>query len=1100
MRPPMRCASLLLVSIVAAATQAACGGSPDHPIDGGNGSDAAADAATDAPTDAATDAAIPGVLAVTRMRTEYRIDPVGLDAAAPRLDWLLESAVRDERQTAYRVLVASTPALLAADTGDLWDSGKVVSDQSTQIAYAGATLRSRQKAWWKVRAWDKNDLPSAWSAVATWEMGLLAAPDWTASWISLPGPELQPGLSWIWYPEGNPASSAPAATRLFRRTFALPAGARVARAIGLITADNGYDLHVNGQLVGSSHEWRMVQSIDIASRLVPGNNTVAILATNDDGPASLLAQLQIELDDGTRLTVSSDGAWRSWNAAAPTGWQTTGFDDTSWPAALVTAAFGSGPWGTVPSISTGTGGGGPARYVRRSFTLGQEVRRARLYATALGLYDASLNGERVGKQRFAPGWTEYTKRLQYQSYDVTSALHAGENVIGLVIGDGWYQGKVGFVGRGQYGPGPIRALAQLEIELADGSVQTIATDGSWVGATGPIVASDLLDGDSYDARLEVADWDRPGSAASRWAPVMVVDGAFAPPLVAQPDDGVQVMGELPARTVTELRPGVFVYDLGQNMVGWTRLRVQGSAGATLQLRFAEVLNPDGSIYTANLRGAAAADRYTLRGGGVETFEPRFTSHGFRYVELTGDVGALAAPPDLAMVTGIVAHTASPVTGTFETSEAYVNQLNSNIVWGQKGNFNAVPTDCPQRDERLGWLGDAQVFARTATLNMDVAAYFTKWTRDVDDAQYANGSFSEVAPRPASFGNNSTPAWGDAGVIVPWTMYLAYGDTRLLAEHYPAMKKWVNYVRAANPTFRWRTSRGSDYGDWLNINAETNKEVLATAFYAHSADIVSRAARVLGNDADANTYGQLFTSIKAAFNQAYVSADGHILSDTQTAYALALRFDLLPAGQRAAAGTWLQAAIERNGGLLNTGFLGVGHLLPALSSAGATNVAYQLLGNRGFPSWRYAIERGATTIWERWNGIKPDGSFEDPGMNSFNHYSFGAVGEWMYGTIAGILPDDEFPGWKQFLIRPEPGGGLTWAKATYLSPQGTIGSDWKLQGGTFTLTVTIPVNARAAVRLPYDVNVTLDGVPAGPPGPDGAYLLGSGTYVFTADAS
>ena len=1084
--------SLLLLGMLAACHACTSSSSPPPAQpDGGGGP------GPDAGPDAATPDGSTGPLAITRMRTEYRVDPIGIESAAPRLEWRLESTVRDERQTAYRVLAASSRAKLDADEGDLWDSGKVASDQTTQVVYAGAPLASRQLVFWKVRAWDKDDVDSGWSAVATWEMGLLNASDWKAKWISLTGPAFSPGLSWIWYPEGNPASSAPPGTRLFRRTFTLPAGAAIERAIALISVDDAFELYVNGQLAGSANDWHVVQTVDLGAHLTAGANTIAISATNGHSAAGVLVQIQVTLAGGTTQIVSGDAAWKSLDTAAPAGWQAPGFNDSSWPAAMVIAALGAGPWGT-PSIGTGTGGGGPARYLRRSFTVAQEVKRARLYATALGLYEASLGGVRVGRQHHAPGWTDYTKRLQYQSYDVTALVHAGENVLGLVVGDGWYQGKVGFVGRGQYGPGPIRGLAQLEIELADGSVQTIVSDGSWVGATGPIVAADLLDGESYDARLEVADWDEPGSSASQWAPVLVVDGGVVPPLVAQPDEGITVHEELAAVTVSEHAPGLYIYDLGQNMVGWTRLQVSGAAGAAITLRFAEVLNPDGSLYTDNLRGAAATDHYVLRGGGVETFEPRFTSHGFRYVELTGDIGQLSAAPSLATVTGIVAHAAMEPTGTFTASADYLNQLQRNIVWGQKGNFTTVPTDCPQRDERLGWMGDAQIFARTATLNMDVAAYYTKWLRDVADAQYDNGSFSEVAPRPASFGNHSTPAWGDAGVIVPWMVYLAYGDTRVLAEHYDGMKRWVDYLSAANPGLLWKSSRGSDYGDWLNIGAETDKEVLATAFYAHSADLVSRAARVLGKTADADKYAQLFASIRNAFVTTYVQTDGRIRGDTQTAYALALRFDLLPEDKRPAAGARLKARIADNGGYLNTGFLGVGHLLPALSMSGATDVAYQLIGNRGFPSWRYSIDRGATTIWERWDGIDASGNFQDPGMNSFNHYSFGAVDEWMYGTIAGLRADDEHPGWRQFVVAPEPGGDLTSAKATYLSPQGLIVSDWKIDQGTFTLTVTVPVNARAAVTVPYVDSLTLDGaatsVPAG-----GRFMLGSGTYVFTAKA-
>jgi alpha-L-rhamnosidase len=877
-----------------------------------------------------------GAITVGRLRTEYLENPLGIDVRRPRLEWLLASDLRGQRQTAYQILVASSEQTLAVDRGDLWSSGKVSSSRSIQIEYAGTPLASRQRAYWKVRVWDTDDHPSPYSAPAWWEMGLLGPADWRAEWIASPG--------------------------------------------------------------------------------------------------------------------------------TPT---------------------------------TGAGGGGPAPYFRKAFTIGAAVRRARLYATALGLYEISLNGARIGADHLAPGWTDYNTRLQYQTYDVTDRLAPGDNVLGLVVGDGWYAGRVAWWPRGTlYGAGPVRARAQLEVELQDGSSVLVKSDGSWRSQTGPIVSDDLLDGETYDARLEMPGWDSPGFDDAGWSAARTVSAAPSPALVADVTPGVQVTQELPAVTMTAVAPGVFVFDLGQNIAGWARLVVQGAAGAVATLRFAEVLNPDGTLYTANLRTARATDVYTLRGDGIETYEPRFTSHGFRYVELSGDV----APPTLASVTGVVAHSLMPRAGTFTASSPLLNQLQTNIVWAQRDNAVSIPTDSPQRDERLGWFGDALTFTRTAMFNMDVASFYTKWLRDVADSQQKGGTFGEVAPAVVVDFYDASPGWSDAGVLIPWEMYLTYGDTRVLADHYPGMRAWIDLLDAKNADHLWidTATRGHDWGDWLAVDDDTNHDVLATALYAHTTEILARIARVLAHDADASRYESLAAAIKAAFNDHYVAADGHIVSDTQTAYALALRFGLLPDELRGAAAGFLADNIARHGGHLSTGFVGVSHLLPALSAAGRLDLAYQLLSNESYPSWGYMIANGATTTWERWDGIKTDGTFQDPSYNSFNHYAFGSVGEWLYAAVAGIERDEAAPAYESFVIRPLPGGGLTSASGRLETIHGTIASSWQLAGGTFTLDVEVPVTTTARVYLPFtgDVTESEPGLP--PPAPDGAYVLGSGSYHFTVE--
>jgi alpha-L-rhamnosidase len=605
------------------------------------------------------------------------------------------------------------------------------------------------------------------------------------------------------------------------------------------------------------------------------------------------------------------------------------------------------------------------------------------------------------------------------------------------------------------------------LQYEDGTTQSVSSDGSWKSSTGPILYSDLLVGEYYDARREMASWSEPGFDESKWYPVGVEE-VGSTPLVAQPDEGVRVTEEVPAKAVTEPKSGAYVFDMSQNMVGWVRLKVEGEAGTEVTLRHAEALNPDGTIYTTNLRFARATDRYVLRGGGEEVYEPRFTFHGFRYVEVTGYPGE----PALEAITGRVVHSATPPAGSFECSSPMVNKLQSNIVWGQRGNFLSIPTDCPQRDERLGWMGDAQIFVRTASFNMDVSSFFEKWMVDVEDVQSAEGAFSDVAPlfgdRSEAFLRKGSPAWGDAGVIVPWTIYKTYDDTRIIERHYDAMTRWMQYLREANPDLLRKNKLGNNYGDWLSPKGDyTPKDLLATAYWAYDAKLMAEMAEAIGRREDAKGYEDLFEGIKDAFNEAYVAPDGRIEGDTQTCYVLALHMDLLPEELRPAAAEHLVRAIEREDWHLSTGFVGVGYLCPALAEAGHLDVAYRLLNNETYPSWGYTIRNGATTIWERWDGWTEEKSFQSPNMNSFNHYSLGSVGEWLYRYVAGIDLEPQTAGYSRVVIRPRPGGGLSWARGEYDSVRGKIVSAWSIEGDQFNLGVTIPPNTTATVHMPIE---------------------------------
>ncbi|HZT40993.1 MAG TPA: glycoside hydrolase family 78 protein [Chthonomonadaceae bacterium] len=784
--------------------------------------------------------------------------------------------------------------------------------------------------------------------------------------------------------------------------------------------------------------------------------------------------------------------------SAPAWWEMGLLQPADWKAQWI-------GFQTVPDTSQS----GPAPYLRQTFAVQKGVRQARLYASAMGLYKAFLNGRRVGDDIFTPGWTDYHKRIQVQTYDVTDLIRSGQNAIGVILGDGWYCGNVGWTGRNHYGPMP-RALVQLEITYRDGTTQTLVSDSSWKGAAGPILASDLLMGETYDARKEMPGWDRPRFNDAGWDNVTALpresreDFPGGVPLVAQYAPTVQQVDEIHPIGIAEHPQGAYVFDLGQNMVGWARLRVSGPAGTTVTLRFAEMLNPDGTIYTANLRRAKCTDHYTLKGQGEEVYEPSFTFHGFRYVEVTGYPGT----PGLDAITGIVVHSNTPPSGTFACSNPMVNQLQHNIVWGQRGNYLEVPTDCPQRDERLGWMGDAQIFARTGTYNMDIAAFMTKWIQDVEDAQSPEGAYSDISPRVKDDMADGAPGWGDAGVIVPWTLYAVYDDTRLIERHYESMAKWIDYIHAANPNLLWENRRNHDFGDWLNIDADIPRDVMATAYFAYDAHLLAQMAQALGKADDAQKYQQLFEGIRDAFDTAFVSPDGRIKGDTQTCYVLALRFDLLPENLRPLAAQHLVENIQKRDGHLSTGFIGVGYLLPTLTRTGHLDVAYRLLNNDTFPSWGYSIKHGATTIWERWDGWTEEKGFQNPGMNSFNHYSLGSVGEWLYETVAGIDLDPTQPGYKHMILHPQPGGGLTWAQATYDSLYGPITSDWKLDNGAFSWKVTVPANTTATVYVPAKdaAGVTESGHPANQA--EGVkflrmeagfavYAIGSGDYTFTS---
>jgi alpha-L-rhamnosidase len=795
---------------------------------------------------------------------------------------------------------------------------------------------------------------------------------------------------------------------------------------------------------------------------------------------------QVTVWDGSGASASSEPAWFEMGL----------LKRSEWKAKWIGASLRGGPRSMAP-----------APYLRKSFTLPDDVVSARLYVTALGLHECSLNGRPVSDDVFAPGWTDYHQRVQYNVYDVTTLLQAGDNTLGAVLGDGWAAGHVAWGHRQQYVDRP-RLFAQLEVKTAAGATITVASDRTWKQWYGPLLHNDLLMGEAYDARLEMPGWDKPGFDDHRWLSVELFDDLGAA-LAATNGPPVRRIQELPPIADPTVISGFtatrYTFDLGQNMVG--RVRFQGSApaGTTITLRFAEVLDEKGEIYTDNLRTARATDIYTFKGDGMETWEPKFTSHGFRYVELSGYSGTV----DRSTVTGIVLHSAMEPTGSFTCSDPLVNQLQQNIVWGQKGNFVDVPTDCPQRDERLGWTGDIQVFARTAAFNMDVAGFMTKWAQDVADSQSEQGCIPPVVPSVDTLMEDGGPAWADAAIICPWTIYLCYGDKRILEQNYAVMTRFMDFLLATSPgSIRCAPDYEGwlGFGDWLSINADTPRDLIGTAFFAYDANLMAQIATVLGKTREAARYRKLFAEVKQAFGARYLVGarrseaktqaaidrtqvaeadaisrgnlkaveygpveskvfDTRYLQPSQTAYVLALHFDLLPARLRPAATAELVADIERRGNHLSTGFVGSPYLPHVLSANGKLDVAYKLLAQTTWPSWLYPVTQGATTIWERWDGWTPENGFQDKGMNSFNHYAYGAIGAWLYSTVAGIEIDPAQPGYKHSILRPQPGGDLTCATARLQTLYGELVSDWNLENGRFHWEIVVPPNTTATAILP-----------------------------------
>ena len=876
---------------------------------------------------------------IEHLLTENLTNPIGLDVLQPRFSWQLISDKKNVAQTAYEITVSEGKT-------SVWKSGKVNSDQSVQVSYAGTALQSGKKYAWQVRVWDNSGKGSSWSEKAFFQTGFFAVSDWKAKWIE------------------------------------------------------------------------------------------------------------------------------------------AAFEEES----------------TRPAI-----------LFRKPFTINKKIATATLYITAHGMYEAQLNGKKVGDAFLTPGWTSYKKRLQYQVYDVTKMLSSGDNAFGAMVGNGWYRGYLAWDDNKNIYGNKLGLLMQLNITYSDGKTESIISDENWKSSTGPIKSVEIYHGETYDARDEKSGWSSAEYNDAAWKGVTLPSYDFNN-LVATENEPVTKHQTIKAIKVITTPEGDKVLDFGQNMVGWVVVKAKGNAGDKISIKHAEVLDKKGNFYTENLRAAKATATYILKGGAEETFEPHFTFYGFRYIKIEGYPGEINPDNFIA----VVLHSDMKPTGTFSSSNTLINQLQHNIQWGQMGNFLDVPTDCPQRDERLGWTGDAQAFSRTATFNFGVNSFFAKWLKDVAADQGADGKIPFVIPNVLGPNAGGSTGWADAATIIPWNMYLAYGDKKILETQYSSMKAWVKYMTDSSTNNLW--NRGFHFGDWLfyrpfddndGRSAVTDKYLIAQCFYANSVQILLNTARVLNKSDDAAMYSSLLQKVKEAFLREYVTPNGRIISSTQTAYVLALNFDMLPENERAKAAERLADNVRSYDDHLTTGFLGTPYLCHVLTRFGFTDLSYKLLLQDTYPSWLYPVKMGATTIWERWDGEKPDSSFQTPGMNSFNHYAYGAIGDWMYRIMVGIDTYEDGVGYKHIKIQPHIGGGFTNAAASLKTYYGTVSSGWQIANTKINMDVEIPVNTTATVYIPSSNASTItengkaislaDGIKVS--GTDDGYTVlqvGSGVYHFTAD--
>ena len=1011
---------------------------------------------------------------VVGLKADYLDRPIGLHNTQPLLSWRLESSSRGSYQSAYRILVATSDSLLQRGQPDLWDSGKIVSRKSVAIGYRGKPLQSRQGCWWRVEAWDQNGVASGGCETGYWEMGLLSPTDWKARWLSaddaVTRADRDAPLAWAW---GSQEEDESECSRKFRYSLVLSS----ATSGGvLFLAPRSYE-QIAGVWIDDAPIRQMTPAVDLVrerislGRLAAGPHLLAIEVRRKNplpesfGPkqsAGIAVFARFDHPSGESTYLPSTTRCRT-ETESSARWFERQFDDSPWTEAQTSPI----ERGVVPE---------PAMIMRRRFVVDETVTRARLYVTSLGCYEARLNGERVGDALLTPEVSDYSKRVLYQTYDVKELLHTGANVIGLLVGDGWYASHPG---RYAWGSPPRRALAQLELTFASGRQQFVTTGPEWQISSSAIQQSEICYGELYDARLEQPGWDREGFENHSWSTAQIADSPSGQ-LIAQVSQPIRIVDVLKPQRVTSVAPGIHVYDFGQNFAGWCRLRVNGPSGLRVELRFGERLLASGEVDQFVLLGRKAVDAYILRGAPAgEVFEPHFTYHGFRYVQLTG----MELAPACDSLDGIVISNDLALTAQLRSDNALVQQLWRNIVWTQRSNFVAVATDCPNRDERMCYLGDTNIFWDSAAFNMDVAAFTRRIMDSVRDAQHANGALSPLATgqlRVLEIDHDdpsASAAWTDGGVILPWTVWRRYGDLGVIEQNWECMNRYLQFIERNNPDYLWTRKCSPKFGDWLAIGAvneyfyprvtpTTPYELIATAYWARSADLLSQMAQATQRASDAQRLREVWRRVRDAFIARFVSSDGTIGSGSQTSYLLALAFDLLPEERRSAAVAQLVRATSERGPALSTGIVGTQFSLDVLADSGHPDIAYSLLLRRTYPSWGYMIDNGATTIWERW-----DGSLQRiHATASHSHFALGSVCGFLFRRLAGI--EAAAPGFEKIRINPLPDRRIKRGGGDYHSVMGTISTDWEQTDREFRLNVTIPPNTVADVYIPASQHATI----------------------------
>ena len=1060
-----------------------------------------------------------GDVEVNDLRTEYANNPLGIDVTKPRLSWKLVSSERGQSQTAYQIQVASSESELLNDNPDMWDTGKVESNQSVNVEYEGEPLESGKRYYWRVKVWDKHGSSSEWSEPAWWEMGLLEESDWKGDWIGLDAGEGEEDLNlegahWIWYPEGNPAENAPAGQRYFRYSFQLPPDKEISRAEMVLTADDSYVLYVNGEHADSSPQvtdaWKQARLVDVTHMLSAGHNVIAIVATNSEGPdinpAGLIGRMRIEYDSGEAHVFETSCDWKT-RKMEQEGWHEPDFDDTDWDSAVEVAPYGDALWGdqvVLPGDSDK-----PAPLIRNEFTLDKPVAEARVYVSGLGYYELSLNGQKVGDHVLDPNSTNYEARVLYTTYDVTKQLNQGENAIGVELGRGRYGMTTPNTWIWHEAPwhDDPKVLLQLEIKYEDGSTETIVSDESWRATEGPTRFDSLYEGERYDARLVQDGWTSAGFDDTGWDHAVKVEPP-AGKLRAQQHEPIKVMDTIRPKSVKEVKPGVYVFDFGVNVAGWAKLQAEGPRGTEVTLVYGEKLHDDGTvdIDQGHIYAQIQTDRYILSGEGVETWEPKFSYKGYQYVQVSGYPGE----PTLDSLEGRVIHTSVASTGEFSTSDPLLNQMNENVRRAYLNNLYDVPTDTPVW-EKNGWTGDAQVMAATSIYNFHMPRFYTKWVHDIRDAQKPSGELPDIVPTSGWSYDGSpgwtavhgpTPAWDAALFEIPWEMYRQYGDERILSDVYEKMKRYFDYLASHADGHIVRLG----LGDWIppgyGGSPPEGPDLTSTAYYYRFAETISNIADILGKDAEARLYEEKALDIKAAFNEEFFDEQTNVYKThrdvgyRQTSNAVPIAFGLAPEDREEAIIANLAEDVAERGNHLNTGIVGTKVLLPVLTEYGYEDLAYAIAAQRTYPSWGYWIENGATALYESW----------ELSSRSRNHHMFGSVGEWFYAYLAGIQPGS--PGYETIVIKPAMPEDLKQATGRVETVKGDVASSWEQHpDGTITLEVEIPANTTATVYVPADRQwgVMEGGLPAHTAEgvtflkmEDGyaVFEIGSGSYQFT----